>query len=345
MGMTEAQLLSFLNQNPFVLAPMAGITDRAFRSFMREMGCGVVVTELVSATGLKYNSEKTRGLMSFDPIQHPVGIQLFGEELEDLALAAKEVEAMGADFVDLNFGCPVPKVVKKGAGAAVLKDLGFLRKILSTVKSAVKIPVTIKIRTGWDESSRNAHEVVKVAAEEGITWVAIHGRTRAQGYSGASDWDYIRYVKSVSSIPVLGNGDIASGALANRRLQETLCDGVLIGRGCLKNPWIFREALAIYQGQQPPLVTTREFNLVFDRLLFHLHDEGRGSERIAHLQLKKFAAWYSAGYPESSAFRKQLFSAGDFESLKVSVSEYFDRFKDYRPKDTSDEPFLMGGHG
>ena len=248
--MREEDLVGYLKKNPFVLAPMAGITDAPFRTFMREMGAGVVVTELVSATGLQYSSDKTRKLMHFEEVQRPIGIQIFGETLEHLAFATREIEVMGADFVDLNFGCPVPKVVKKGAGSAVLKDLVALRDILRTVKAASSLPVTIKIRTGWDESTRNSEEVCQVAYDEGITWVAIHGRTRAAAYSGKADWEYISNVKAKARLPVLGNGDITSAEMALQRLKDSGCDGVLIGRGCLKNPWIFREALALYHQDQ-----------------------------------------------------------------------------------------------
>src|ERR1700722_7301639 len=174
--MTQERLLQHLRDNPFVLAPMAGITDRPFRSFMREMGCGIVVSELVSATGLKFSSQKTLRLMEFAPDQHPVGIQLFGENLEHLSEAARMVEQMGADFVDLNFGCPVPKVVNKGAGSACLRDLGKLRDVVRAAKSKISIPLTIKVRTGWDHHTRNTDQVVQVAFDEGVTWVAIHGR-------------------------------------------------------------------------------------------------------------------------------------------------------------------------
>lgn len=357
-------LLDELKKNPFVLAPMAGITDCAFRSFMREMGAGVVVTELVSALGLKHSSERTRELMRFEEIQHPVGIQIFGEDLEALAIAAKEVEQMGADFVDLNFGCPVPKVVKKGAGSATLKDLFFLRDVLRSVKSAVSIPVTIKVRTGWDASTRNTHEVAQIAFDEGITWVAIHGRTRAQGYAGQSDWDYISEVKAQAKLPILGNGDINSAATANRRLQESKCDGVLIGRGCLKNPWIFREAMQIYHTNQlntaepvvaPTLASLvdamtashkfadRDFSKLFDSLTHYL--EKTSEPRVVALQTKKLAAWYSAGYQDSSQFRKTIFALTDHSLVKQTAIDYFSSLGLTVQKDTSNEPFLMGGHG
>jgi tRNA-dihydrouridine synthase B len=335
-------LLAELQKNPFVLAPMAAITDCAFRSFMREMGAGVVVTELVSATGLKHSNTRTKKLMQFTSDQHPVGVQLFGEELEDLSLAAKEVEQMGADFVDLNFGCPVPKVVKKGAGSAVLKDLIHLRDILRTVKGSVKIPVTIKVRTGWDHDSRNTDEVAQIAYDEGITWMAIHGRTRAQSYSGEADWSYIADVKSKAKLPIIGNGDLTSPQKACARLIESKCDAVMIGRGCLKNPWIFAEALTLFQSQQLQPVH-KDFLWLFDRLREHL--EGFWEEKMVLLQLKKLSAWYSAGYPGSSQFRRTIFNTAQNEDVLKRIQDYFTEIATIRQADTSSEPFLMGGHG
>ncbi len=340
--MTQEQLLEHLKQNPFVLAPMAGITDCGFRSFMREMKCGAVVTELVSAMGLKYSSKRTRKLMKFENVQHPVGIQIFGEELEALEYAAKESEQMGADFVDINFGCPVPKVVKKGAGSAALKDLDFLREVIHATKKSVSIPVTIKVRTGWDQNSRNTHEVVKIAYNEGVTWVAIHGRTRAQAYAGKSDWDYIKEVKQKSPLPILGNGDITSAEKAISRLIESGCEGVLIGRGALKNPWIFQEVLALKSGLSVESVS-KDFDLMFSLLWSCL---ARNHEpRMIGLQIKKLAAWYSAGYPGSALFRKTIFSLQDPEEAFKMSKEYFVKMSQTIQKDTSEEPFLMGGHG
>ncbi len=333
--MIPEKLLNSVKENPFLLAPMAGITDAAFRSFMRELGCGVVVTELVSATGLKFSSEKTRKLMEFDESQHPVGIQIFGEDLDSLDYAARVVEQMGADFVDLNFGCPVPKVVKRGAGAALLRDLKALQQVLRVVKSAVSIPVTIKVRTGWDEASRNAEQVAQVAADEGITWMAIHGRTRAQGYSGQADWDYIGRVVQESPIPIIGNGDLTSATKAQQALSKSGCLGVMIGRGCLKNPWIFRQAMGKDQ--------EKDFKLLLERLFYHL--ERRYEDRLVFLQVKKFAAWYSAGYPDSAKFRRQLFELKDKDQLKAEVFEFFALMQRLPQTDTSHEPFLMGGHG
>lgn len=333
--------MSNMLKNPFLLAPMAGITDCAFRSFMKEMGCGPVITELVSANGLEYSSERTKALMKFEPIQSPIGIQLFGEEPEIIARGASLAEEMGCDFVDLNFGCPVPKVVKKGAGAATLRDPIRLAKILSTVKAAIKIPLTIKIRTGWDDNSRNAHEVVSIAFNEGIHWVSIHGRTRAQGYSGQSDWDYIGEVKSSAKLPIIGNGDIHTAQQAVDHLSKYKVDGVMIGRGCLKNPWIFKEAQSLLRGEKTTI--DKNFEEVFRKLYEHLVKHAE--EKVILIQVKKFAAWYSSGYPGASQFRKNLFAAKSLEEVLSVISHYFETLKETLQADTSGEAFLMGGHG
>lgn len=339
-------LLGELKTNPFLLAPMAGITDCAFRTVMRELECGPVITELVSAHGIEYASRKTLQLMEFTETQRPVGVQIFGETPEILGNAAKVVQERGADFVDLNFGCPVPKVVKKGAGSAILRDLKAVEAVFKSVRSAVDIPVTVKIRTGWDHDSRNAAEVAKIAYEEGLAWVAIHGRTRAAGYSGAADWDFIAEVKAASKIPIIGNGDIVTPELAVRRLRETGCDGVMIGRGCLKNPWIFRQARGLMQTGQVPFVQ-KDFGRLFERLhqAFGLIAQGDQPERFVMLQIKKFASWYSTGYPGASQFRRTIFQHETLEATLLAVFEYFESIAALVQADTSGEAFLMGGHG
>ena len=331
-----------LNQNPFVLAPMAGITDRAFRNFMRKLDASSVITELVSASGIEYKSERTMQLMSYDECQRPIGIQLFGEDPELLGKAAQVAESQGCDFVDLNFGCPVPKVVKKGAGSAMLKDPVMLQKVLHAVKNAVKIPVTIKIRTGWDSTTRNAIEVCNIAANEGISWVAIHGRTRAQGYSGFADWDFIADVKAKAQLPILGNGDILSPRQAILRLEQSGCDGVMIGRGCLKNPFIFMDALSLWKGEALKDVKrdyVSLFNSLREEVVAHC------DEHITGIQLRKFAAWFSTGYPGAAQFRKNLFQSKSNDEVMSLANEFFAAVDCVDQADTSEEAFLMGGHG
>lgn len=368
-------ILDSIKANPLVLAPMAGITDSAFRSFMKEMGASVVVTELISATGTQYQSERTLKLMDFTPDQHPVGIQLFGEDPAIMAHAAQVAESRGCNFIDLNFGCPVPKVVKKGGGSAILRDLKALEVMIRTVKSAIQIPLTIKIRTGWDQSSRNASEVAHIAYNEGVTWVAIHGRTRAQGYSGEADWDFIREVKAQSPLPILGNGDLNTPQMVEARLKESGCDGVMIGRGCLKNPFIFQETLARLKLKQETTMPSEEKtdpsnfksssssesealstvdsidSSLFTKNLWsaynrlHAHLATQCDDVILTIQLKKFAAWYSTGYSGASQFRKSIFQTKEKTKVLDLTEEFFKALTFQSPEDTTQEPFLMGGHG
>lgn len=369
-------ILDSIKKNPLVLAPMAGITDSAFRSFMKEMGASVVITELVSATGTQYQSERTLKLMDFTPDQDPVGIQLFGEDPAIMAQAAQVAQDRGCNFIDLNFGCPVPKVVKKGGGSAILRDLKALEIMIRTVKSAIQIPLTIKIRTGWDQNTRNASEVTKIAYNEGVTWVAIHGRTRAQGYSGNADWDFIREVKTQSPLPILGNGDLNTPQIVEARLKESGCDGVMIGRGCLKNPFIFQETLARLKKQHSPIYSkvntdrvresfssdssanselSSHFNacdsLEFTKNLWsaygrlHKHLATHCDDTILTIQLKKFAAWYSTGYSGASQFRKSIFQTKEKNEVLDLTEEFFKALTFQSPEDTTQEPFLMGGHG
>lgn len=343
LGCHRIHPLDALKKNPFVLAPMAGITDHAFRSFMKKLDASVVVTELVSATGIEYKSERTMQLMSYDETQRPIGIQLFGEDAETIAKGAQVAESLGADFVDLNFGCPVPKVVKKGAGSAMMKDLVVMQKVLSSTVKAVKIPVTIKIRTGWEQSQRNALDVCNLAYDEGITWVAIHGRTRAQGYSGLADWDFIADLKSKTKIPLLGNGDILTPQDAVRRLNETGCDGVLIGRGALKNPLIFADALSLWKNEPARSDLKRNYHGIF--LDLHVALQAHCSDHIMNIQLKKFASWFSTGYPGAAQFRKDIFQLKGNDEVLTCALGFFQSISDFEQEDTSHEDFLMGGHG
>jgi tRNA-dihydrouridine synthase B len=355
-------LIAALRANPFLLAPMAGITDRPFRTFMRKMGCGVVITELVSANGIEYKNAKTERLMLFDEIQRPFGVQLFGEEPETVANAAKFAVEKGADFIDLNFGCPVPKVVKKGAGSAILKDLPRVEAMFRTVKAAINVPLTVKIRTGWDQDTRNAEKVAQIAFDEGLAWVAIHGRTRAQAYTGEADWNYIGTVKAKSKIPIIGNGDIHTADTAVRRMREAGVDGVMIGRGCLKNPWIFRESLAIYRKELglgnanvdkavATDIAPQEAGFLSQKNMVALLHELHGDflrctdEKITMLQIKKFASWYSSGYPGASNFRKAVFQTQSLTETFDLTCSYFATLDANQQSDTSAEAFLMGGHG
>jgi len=239
--MSSQKSSEFLD-NPFVLAPMAGITDMPFRRLIRKFGAGCVISEFVSSHAVLHKNPRTERYLAFHEDERKVAIQLFGGDEAVLVEAAKIIEDRGVDFIDLNLGCPVPKVTKKGGGSAWLNHPIELGKVLALLVKNLKIPLTIKIRTGWTSDSINAHEICRIAYEEGVHWVAIHGRTRAQGYAGQADWDYIEEVAERASLPVLGNGDVVSGLQAAARYLNGHCAGVMIGRGALKNPWIFDEA-------------------------------------------------------------------------------------------------------
>ena len=229
---------------------MAGITDMPFRRLMKHLGAGGVISEFVSAHAIVHGGPRVERYLKYHEDERPVGIQIFGGDDEVLAEASKRLEGLGLDFVDINMGCPVPKVTRKGGGSAWMCQPVELGKMLATVKAGIKIPLTIKIRTGWDAQSINAKEIIRIASEEGVAMVAVHGRTRAQGYAGLADWDFLREIVQTSPIPVIANGDIVSGPLAVARLDQSGAQGVMIGRGALKNPWIFKEAVEAHEAAQ-----------------------------------------------------------------------------------------------
>ncbi len=339
----KMRLGPFEIDHPFILAPMAGITNSPFRRLMKRLKSSVVISELVSANGIEYASQKTLDLLRYHEEERVVGLQIFGEDTDNLVRACQVVERGGADFVDLNLGCPVPKVVKKGAGSAMCRDPISLGKTLEAMVRSVKIPVTIKIRTGWDQTSRNALDVVRVAADAGVTWVAIHGRTRAQGYSGEADWDFIGEVKAKSPIPILGNGDIATAEQAVARVRDYGVDAVLIGRGALRNPFLFEQASALWRGESYELPKAERYGDLLSQQQTMLHEIY--SPRAAMIHARKFLAWYSAGFPGSSEFRKNVFSGTDPEVLWSEARAFFEKSAQERDMRHLSQPFLMGGHG
>jgi tRNA-dihydrouridine synthase B len=325
-------------RSPFWLAPMAGITDTCFRQLMDEMRAGVLISELVSAKGLFFNSEKTRKMMRIHKSPGTiVGIQLFGESEEDIINAVRVVEETGADFVDINMGCPVKKVTKKGCGAALMRDPAYLEKFLTTIKKGIHLPLTVKMRTGWSENELTIHECVEAAYQSGCEWVAIHGRTRAQGYEGKADWSLIAEVKQRAKLPIIGNGDIRSAAQAKQRLHETGVDAVMIGRGALRNPWIFKEC-----DESTPV---RRVNLeLLNRYLQGLLENY--DLRYTLILLRKFSAWLAYGYPGAAKFRKNMFGCDTTAEVMQQAEIFFSHTaKLPAPSFEDNEDFMMGGHG
>jgi len=310
---------------------------------MRRHRSAVVISELVSATGIEYAGARTLDLLKYHEEERRVGLQIFGEDQEHLVKACQYVERLGADFVDLNMGCPVPKVVKKGAGSAMCRDPIGLSKILQAMVKSVRIPVTIKIRTGWDAQTRNAAEIVRVAADAGVKWVAIHGRTRAQGYSGEADWDFIGGIKAKSALPIIGNGDVSTAEDAVRKYRTYGVDAVMIGRGALRNPFLFEQCEAVFNGQEPKRPQISDY-------LALMHEQ-RGlleqtfPDRMAMVHARKFLAWYSAGFPGCHEYRRKLFTITDPEVVWSETFEFFERNGRDRSLDFMSQPFLMGGHG
>ena len=311
---------------PVVLAPMAGVTDSAFRLLVKEQGCGLLVSEMVSAKGLLYNNERTFDLLAIEASERPVAIQLFGRNPAELAEAARRVEAHGADMIDINMGCPVPKIVNNGEGSALLKEPAVVEAVLRAVVSAVRCPVTVKIRSGWDESAINAVEIARIAEAVGVAAIAVHARTRAQFYGGHADWQIIRDVRQAVSIPVIGNGDIRTPGDALRMLQETGCQGVMIGRAAEGNPWLFGQVAAALTGKTPPPAPS--FGDRSAMLLRHLDRLiALKGETAAVREMRRHAACYTKGLPFSAEYRLRFHQADTKDAMQAVLQNYDERMK------------------
>lgn len=306
---------------PLALAPMAGITDLPFRLICRRLGCGMTVSEMVSAKGLLYKNVKTTEMLRIDDGERPTAIQLFGSVPEELAEAARMVEAGGADMIDFNMGCPVPKIVNNGEGSALMKQPQLAHDILAAMVKAVKIPVTVKFRAGWDDSNRNAVEIARAVEAAGVSAVAVHGRTRQQFYEGKADWGIIAEVKQAVKVPVFGNGDVFTVEDGLRMLEETGVDGLMIGRGADGNPWIFRELAAVLRGEERPAAPSLQERLAQAAEHLDMLIDYKG-EHISVKEMRRHISAYLKGLPHAAEFRGRFHKVDTREQFMELLAEY-----------------------
>lgn len=306
-------------ENCLALGPMAGVTDLPFRLLCKEMGCNMLYTEMVSAKAILYKNKNTKELLNIDKNEHPVGVQLFGSDPDIMAQIAAQVEEGECDFIDINMGCPVPKIVNNGEGSALLKQPKLVEEILTKMVKAVNKPVTVKIRKGFENGTVYAVEIAKIAESCGVSAIAVHGRTREQYYSGKADWDVIKDVKKAVKIPVIGNGDIFSAEDAKAMKEYTGCDGLMVARGARGNPWIFREIKEYLENgnviDKPTINDIREMIIRHAKMLVDYKGEYTGIR-----EMRKHIAWYTAGLPHSAELRRMCNQIETMENLIDTVN-------------------------
>ena len=306
-------------ENCLALGPMAGVTDLPFRLLCKEMGCNMLYTEMVSAKAILYKNKNTKELLNIDKNEHPVGVQLFGSDPDIMAQIAAQVEEGECDFIDINMGCPVPKIVNNGEGSALLKQPKLVEEILTKMVKAVNKPVTVKIRKGFENGTVYAVEIAKIAESCGVSAIAVHGRTREQYYSGKADWDVIKDVKKAVKIPVIGNGDIFSAEDAKAMKEYTGCDGLMVARGARGNPWIFREIKEYLENgnviDKPKINDIREMIIRHAKMLVDYKGEYTGIR-----EMRKHIAWYTAGLPHSAELRRMCNQIETMENLIETVN-------------------------
>lgn len=307
-------------ENNIILAPMAGVTDLPFRLLCKEQGVGLVCMEMISAKALSFNNKNTKELLEIDERELPVSLQLFGHEPDIIAEEAKKIEHLPFAILDINMGCPVHKIVNNGEGSALMKNPKLVGEIVEKTAKAINKPVTVKIRKGFDADHVNAVEIAKIAQESGAAAVAVHGRTREQMYSGEADWDIIAQVKDALSIPVIGNGDITSAEAVLKIKEQTNCDGFMVGRAAQGNPWIFSQILDALDGKEPQKPSSEEMKqmlLRHGKMLCEYKGEYTGLREI-----RKHAAWYTAGYKNSSRLRGRINEVYSLQNLQELLDEY-----------------------
>ncbi len=317
--MPELQIGNVKLENDLILGPMAGVTDLPFRLLCKEQGAGLLCMEMVSAKGIMYNNKNTKFLLTIDKRERPVSLQLFGSDPDIISEQAKRIEELPFDILDINMGCPVPKIVNNGDGSALMKNPLLAGEIIEKTARAIQKPVTVKIRKGFDEEHINAVEMAHIAQESGAAAIAVHGRTREQYYSGKADWEIIRKVKEAVKIPVIGNGDVWTPQDAIDMRKQTGCDGVMIGRGAQGNPWIFKQIL--HYEQTGELLEKPSPQEVTEMILRHakMQMEFKG-EYTGMREIRKHAAWYTAGYKNSAKLRGKINETETYEELKELLS-------------------------
>lgn len=319
MGSNKLKIGNISLDGNIVLAPMAGVTDLPFRLLCKEQGAGLLCMEMVSAKGIMYNNKNTKFLLTIDERERPVSLQLFGSDADIISEQAKRIEELPFDILDINMGCPVPKIVNNGDGSALMKNPLLAGEIIEKTARAIQKPVTVKIRKGFDEEHINAVEMAHIAQESGAAAIAVHGRTREQYYSGKADWEIIRKVKEAVKIPVIGNGDVWTPQDAIDMRKQTGCDGVMIGRGAQGNPWIFKQIL--HYEQTGELLEKPSPQEVTEMILRHakMQMEFKG-EYTGMREIRKHAAWYTAGYKNSAKLRGKINETETYEELKELLS-------------------------
>jgi len=319
----EWKIGNIVIKNQVVVAPMAGVTNIAYRQILKDFGTGLIYTEMVSDKGLGHNNHKTLDMLEIGENEHPIALQLFGSEIESMVEAAVYIDQhTSADIIDINMGCPVQKVVKAGAGSALLQDPNHIYQLVSAIVNAVKKPVTVKIRSGWDYSSINAVEVAKKLEVAGVSAIAVHPRTRTQMYSGHADWSIIKEVKEAVKVPVIGNGDIRTKEDAVRMLEETGCDAVMVGRGLLGNPWLIKELVLYLDDKKDvePVSAIEVKELMLKHLDYLVQLKG---EKIACLEMRSHGPWYLKGLKNATSAKAMLSSAQTVEEVTSIIDAFF----------------------